>query len=114
MYAVPDPRTGDQVMAALELDEGAPFDPVEFASFLAEQPDLGTKWAPRFVRMVDAIPLTATGKVDRKPLRAERWATADPVWWRRSAGEPYRCLTDADVAALHQAFADSGRAGMLA
>jgi len=114
VYAVPDPRTADQVMAALELDEGAPFDPVEFASFLADQPDLGTKWAPRFVRMVDSLPLTATRKIDRKPLRADRWTTADPVWWRRSAGEPYRCLTDADVAALHQAFADSGRAGMLA
>ena len=79
VYGVPDPRTGDQVMAALELDarrrlRRAP----RSIAFLAEQPDLGTKWAPRFVRIVDAIPVTATGKVDRKPLRAERWTTDRP------------------------------------
>jgi fatty-acyl-CoA synthase len=42
VYAVPDPRTGDQVMAGLELDAGAVFDPEAFARFLTEQPDLGT------------------------------------------------------------------------
>jgi fatty-acyl-CoA synthase len=112
-YGVPDPRTGDQVMAALELAPGAAFDADGFAAFLAEQPDLGTKWAPRFVRVVDALPLTATGKVDRKPLRAERWETTDPVWWRPTAGAPYERLAADDVAALRQAFADAGRAGVL-
>ena len=33
VYAVPDPRTGDQVMAAIELDAGAAFDPDAFAAF---------------------------------------------------------------------------------
>ena len=51
VYAVPDPVTGDQVMAALQLREGAAFDPDAFAAFLAAQPDLGTKWAPRYVRI---------------------------------------------------------------
>lgn len=114
VYAVPDPRTADQVMTALELDEGATFDPVAFARFLADQPDLGTKWAPRFVRIVDALPLTATRKIDRKPLRAERWATTDPVWWRPTAREPYRLFDAADIDALHRAFEAAGRAGMLA
>jgi fatty-acyl-CoA synthase len=113
VYAVPDPRTGDQVMAALELEPGASFDADGFAPFLAAQPDLGTKWAPRFVRVVDAIPLTATGKVDRKPLRAERWDTADPIWWRPAAGGPYRRLTADDVRELRQAFLDAGREAML-
>jgi fatty-acyl-CoA synthase len=114
VYGVPDPRTGDQVMAALELDRGAAFDVAAFDRFLAEQPDLGTKWAPRFVRIVDAIPVTATGKVDRKPLRAERWTTRDPVWWRPARGEAYQRLTDDDVIDLRGAFADAGRDGMLA
>lgn len=114
VYAVPDARTADQVMAALELDDGAFFDPNAFAAFLVEQPDLGTKWAPSFVRIVDSLPLTATRKIDRKPLRADRWLTKDPVWWRPTAGDPYRILTDADVAAVHDAFADAGRSGMLA
>jgi fatty-acyl-CoA synthase len=113
VYAVPDPLSGDQVMAALELDAGARFDPTALASFLAEQPDLGTKWTPRFVRVVGAIPLTATGKVDRQPLRSERWDTTDPVWWRPSPGDPYRLLTPDDVDALHRAFTDAGREGML-
>jgi fatty-acyl-CoA synthase len=114
VYPVPDPRTGDQVMASLELDEGAELDPDAFTAFLADQPDLGTKWAPRFVRVVDTIPLTATGKVDRTPLRAERWDTADPVWWRPPTGEGYRRLTDDDRSELRRAFAEAGREGMLA
>jgi len=81
VYPVPDPRTGDQVMATLQLDEGAAFDPEEFARWLGDQPDLGTKWAPRLVRITGTVPLTASGKVDKRPLRAERWETADPVWW---------------------------------
>jgi fatty-acyl-CoA synthase len=113
VYGVPDPRTGDQVMASLELDHGVPFDPQDFARFLVEQPDLGTKWAPRFVRVVDAIPLTATGKVDRKPLRAERWTTADPVWWRPARDGGYRRLTEVDVARLHEEFATAGRSTVL-
>lgn len=113
VYAVPDPRTGDQVMAALELDAGTRFEPEAFAAFLSEQPDLGTKWAPRFVRVVDAIPLTATGKVDRKPLRAERWHTTDPIWFRPDAALAYRPLIDDDVDSLAQAFAEAGRTGQL-
>jgi len=114
VYGVPDARTADQVMAAVELDAGVTFDPDAFATFLAAQPDLGTKWAPRFVSVVERLPLTATRKLDRKPLRAARWETTDPVWWRPMVGAPYRRLTATDIAALHQDFADSGRAGMLA
>ena len=114
VYGVPDPRTGDQVMAAFELTAGAEFDPDAFAGFLAAQPDLGTKWAPRFVRVVGSLPTTATGKVDRGPLRAERWVTGDPVWWRPDRDGGYRRLTDGDAAALGRAFAEAGRAGMLA
>lgn len=114
VYGVPDPRTGDQVMATLEFDAGASFDPEAFTAFLDRQPDLGTKWAPRFVRVASAIPLTATGKVDRKPLRAERWETADPIWWRPARGEPFRPLDDDDVARLNREFRHAGRAGLLA
>ncbi len=113
VYGVPDAHAHDQVMAAVELDAGVTFDPDAFATFLVAQPDLGTKWAPRFLRVVERLPLTATRKIDRKPLRADRWATTDPIWWRPSSGEPYQRLTDEDVKALHAAFVDAGRAGML-
>ena len=82
VYAVPDCRTGDQVMAALELADDAPFDPVAFAAFLGDQPDLGTKWAPRYLRVVASLPVTGTDKIDKAPLRAQQWNSADPYWQR--------------------------------
>ena len=85
VYAVPDPVVGDQVMAAVELRPGTTFDPAVFADFLAAQDDLGTKWAPRFVRVAEHLPTTATNKVLKRTIRAERWRTADPIWWRPSA-----------------------------
>jgi fatty-acyl-CoA synthase len=121
VYPVPDPRTGDQVMATLELRVATAFDPVAFARFLSVQEDLGTKWAPRFVRLTDAIPVTGTNKVDKRPLRAAAWRTADPVWWRPFVGRgaddearsTYRLLAPADVDALQDEFAAHGRSGLL-
>ncbi|MFC4906749.1 AMP-binding protein [Actinomadura gamaensis] len=111
VYPVPDPRTGDQVMAALELD-GRPFDPEGFAAFLAAQPDLGTKWAPRFVRVVEAMPLTATGKLDKRPLRRDRW-TAGDIWWRPGRDLAYEPLDPAKAEAIRAEFARNGRSHVL-
>lgn len=113
VYGVPDPVTGDQVMAALELRPGAAFSPEEFAAFLAEQADLGTKWAPRFVRIVDALPSTGADKLDKKPLRSAAWVTSDPVWWRPAREAGYRLLDAADADALAAAFAEHGRSALL-
>jgi fatty-acyl-CoA synthase len=65
------------------------------------------------VRVVEAMPLTATGKVDRKPLRSERWTAPDPVWWRPDRTSGYGRLTEADVAAIHEGFARAGRSAVL-
>jgi fatty-acyl-CoA synthase len=106
VYPVPDTIVGDQTMAALELRPGAPaFDPASFGSFLAAQGDLGTKWAPRYVRLCPALPVTATNKVVKRALRAERWRTADPVWWRPAADGPYVLLTDEAASDLDAATA---------
>ncbi|MHB8439509.1 MAG: AMP-binding protein [Acidimicrobiales bacterium] len=80
VYAVPD-RIGDQVMAALELHSGVSFDPADFVAFLHAQEDLGTKWAPRIIRICVQLPMTATAKVLVRNLRSERWHCADPLWW---------------------------------
>jgi fatty-acyl-CoA synthase len=109
VYAVPDPDVGDRVMAALQLRPGATFDPDAFRAFLAAQPDLGTKWAPRFVRIADTMPVTETTKVLKRVLRRERWETDDPVWWQREKGGEYRRLTAADIDALRTEFAVRGR-----
>ena len=93
VYAVPDPVTGDQVMATVAGD----FDPRAFAEFLLAQPDLGTKMAPRFVRVVERMPVTATNKIHRARLRKEGVRCADPVWWRPPGEETYRRLTTEDA-----------------
>ncbi|MFE6070579.1 AMP-binding protein [Streptomyces sp. NPDC056525] len=109
VYAIPDPVAGDQVMAALALREGAVFDPVEFATFLAAQQDLGTKMPPRFVRVMPELPLTATNKIHRVALRRESFLCEDPVWWRPAPGAPYEPLTPAAVATLRAEYARHGR-----
>ena len=117
VYPVPDARTGDQVMAALELVPGTPFDPGGFAAFLAEEPDLGTKWAPRFVRVVDHLPVTGTNKVDKRPLREVGWSAPgnDELWWRPEGIEAgYRRFTDDDAAGLRREFERNGRGAFLA
>jgi hypothetical protein len=76
VYPLPDPVTGDQVMAALEVP-GGKFDPGAFWSFLGQQADLGTKWAPRLVRITTRLPLTATHKISKRTLRRMLWNGAD-------------------------------------
>ncbi|UXX93545.1 AMP-binding protein [Streptomyces sp. AD2-2] len=93
VYAVVDPVTGDQVMATI----AGRFDPLDFAEFLLAQPDLGTKMAPRFVRVVRRMPVTATNKIHRAGLRREGVACTDPVWWRPPGEAAYRRLTPEDA-----------------
>jgi fatty-acyl-CoA synthase len=107
VYAVPDPVVGDQVMAAVQLRPGmGPLEPGALAEFLASQGDLGTKWAPRFVRMTAALPITATNKVLKRELRAERWNCAEPVLWQRTKGSAYEPLGAADAEALERSVGD--------
>jgi fatty-acyl-CoA synthase len=105
VYAVPDTIVGDQVMATLLLRPGATFDPEGFVDFLAGQSDLGTKWAPRYVRVTDELPETATSKVLKRVLRNEGWRCAEEVWWRPDKGDVYRRLHEADADALDNAVA---------
>ncbi len=109
VYAVPDPRTGDQVMCALKLHD--PFDPEAFAAFLAAQPDLAPKWWPRFVRIVDEVPTTGNNKVAKASLRKAGWLTGDPVFWR-SAGA-FEKLGPEQCERFEAEFVEHGRAALL-
>ncbi|MGW0800584.1 AMP-binding protein [Streptomyces sp. NPDC002692] len=113
VYAVPDPVAGDQVMATVAPRDDVPFDPRAFAAFLAVQPDLGTKMAPRFVRIVERMPVTATNKIHRAALRRAGFRCADPVWWRPPGERAYRRLTEADVRALLAEYRARGREDLL-
>ena len=99
VYAVPDDPVGDRVMVALELHPGATLDPEELDRFLHDQPDLGPKWVPAFVRVDDDLPKLSSLKIDKKALRAAAWRTPGVVW-RPARGDGLRPLTAADRAAL--------------
>ncbi len=80
VYPVPDPVVGDQVMAALVMAPGAEFDPEKFRAFLSEQPDLGPKQWPSYVRISAELPRTVTFKVLKRQLSAQGVDCGDPVW----------------------------------
>jgi len=109
VVGVPDPLAGDQVLAAVELLAGRSFDPDAFSSFLDAQSDLGTKWAPRFVRVMPELPVISQGKVDKKPMRREAWLCDDPLWWRPARSRGYALMTDADRDGLRDEFLTHGR-----
>jgi fatty-acyl-CoA synthase len=88
VYAVPDEAVGDQVMAALVTR--ARVAPAELEAFLGDQPDLSPKAWPRFVRVLDELPRTATNKVLKRELAAEGpVAGAGALWTRAPRGTTY-------------------------
>ncbi|RFU85452.1 acyl-CoA synthetase [Streptomyces triticagri] len=120
VHAVPDPVAGDQVMASLALGPGeepggtaTAFDPGSFRRFLDEQPDLGPKMVPRFVRILPRLPVTATNKIHRAVLRRAGFRCPDPVWWRPPGSAAYRRLTDEDRATLLAEYRAHAREDLL-
>ncbi len=111
VFAVPSPTVGDDVMAAVVRRPGAGFDPDGFAGFLAGQDDLGTKWAPRYVRWADTLPQTETNKILKRTLRRERWESDDETWV--FDGDRYRRLVPGDVDAIRAEFEARGRLSVL-
>jgi len=87
VYAVPDLASGDQLVAALVLV--GELDPRRLEEFLAAQPDLGSKSWPRFVRLLDELPRTATNKVLKRELRSEGLGGQGALWEREERGTAY-------------------------
>ncbi|MGH9016195.1 MAG: AMP-binding protein [Acidimicrobiales bacterium] len=116
VFGVPDDTTADdQVMAVLEQPDPRSFDPVAFDAFLDEQRDLGTKWSPRYVRVVGSLPVTATNKIDKAPLRRAGWMTTgtDPVFWRSRPRSPLREIDATDRSEIFRRFEVNGRSRRL-
>jgi fatty-acyl-CoA synthase len=90
VYAVPDENVGDQIMAAVVLNDGSTLGPQDFEAFLADQPDLSPKAWPRYVRITADLPTTATHKVLKRELAAQGAAAGDgEVWVREPRGTRY-------------------------
>jgi len=71
VIAVPDAKWGEAVKACVGLRDGADATEDEIITFVREQK--GSVQAPKSVDFLDAIPLTATLKPDKKALRAPYW-----------------------------------------
>ncbi|MDA2966013.1 MAG: AMP-binding protein [Actinomycetota bacterium] len=113
VYPVPDPTTGDMVMVAIEMTESSVFSPQKFDDFLSQQRDLGTKWSPQIVRVIQAMPLTANNKVHKPPLRASKWFASDTHYWRPERNQSLRVMSETDKQELEARFAANGRAHIL-
>ncbi|MFI1917031.1 AMP-binding protein [Nocardia sp. NPDC020380] len=114
VYGVPDPRSGDQVMAAIEVADPSVLDVVEFAEFLCAQDDLGSKGAPRLLRVSANLPVTGSNKVLKRELQEQAWRTGDPVYRWQGRGKPeYERMTVAGRADLEAEFVTFGRQRLL-
>ncbi len=68
VVGLPDPRLGEEVVAFVSLRPGATAAPAELVAFARER--MAAVKYPREVHILDALPLTSVGKLDRKALRA--------------------------------------------
>ena len=89
VYGIPDPLAGDQLVAALVLNDDPGLDPAAFGQFLAAQEDLSAKGWPRYVRLARDLPSTATNKVLKRELIQQGLDFTDPVWVRAERGRLY-------------------------
>jgi fatty-acyl-CoA synthase len=116
VYGVPDPDSGDQVMAAVVLREGANFDGASFASWLDGQRDLGTKWQPRFLRVCESLPTTPTNKILTRTLVQEKFRSdrvgSDAVYRRERGEDAFQPFGHAAESVLRDAFVARGRSNL--
>ncbi|HEX2212917.1 MAG TPA: AMP-binding protein, partial [Mycobacterium sp.] len=87
VYPVPDELVGDQVMAAVVLQDDADLGPAEFEEFLAAQRDLSPKAWPRYIWIADDLPSTATNKILKRELVARGVAPDGRKLWRRDGSK---------------------------
>lgn len=114
VYAVPDPRSGDQVMASIEVAEPDSFDVDGFTQYLAAQEELGSKGIPRFLRISANLPVTGSNKVLKRELQEQRWHTDEPVFrWVGRGGPVFLRMSSDDKTALDAQFAVYGRQRLL-
>jgi fatty-acyl-CoA synthase len=72
VIGVPDEKWGEAVKCFVVPKPGAVIDADELRTYVKNK--RGAPWAPKSVEIVEHIPLTSLGKIDRKTLRAPFWS----------------------------------------
>lgn len=67
VYGVPDPKYGEQVMAAIVLKKGVTMSEEEVRGFCKGK--IANYKVPRYVKFVDSYPMTASGKIQKFKLQ---------------------------------------------
>lgn len=80
--AVPSEHGEDEVLVVLTQQPGAELEPAELVLWLAER--IPHYMVPRYLRIVDELPKTASGKLQKHVLRTE--GLTPGVWDREAAG----------------------------
>lgn len=75
VVVAPDERWGEALTAVVTLKPGAHADTAELAAMVRDA--RGPTHAPKRIEVVDALPVTAVGKIDKKAIRAPLWADHD-------------------------------------
>ena len=113
VFGVPAPDSGDEVMVALVLRDGALFDGATFAAWVDDQADLSPKWRPTFVRVCPTLPTTPTNKIVTRTLVHEKFRSdrigTDALYRRVRGSTAFERFTEEDEAALRGQFAANGR-----
>lgn len=71
VIGIPDAKWGEAVMAVVVPRPGAQVDAESLAKIVKERK--GAQHAPKRIEIVERLPLTALGKIDKKALRAPHW-----------------------------------------
>jgi len=67
VIGVPDPRGEERPLALIVARPGQALDPVELRRFLGDQ--VARFWLPEYWAIVNELPRTSVGKIDKKELR---------------------------------------------
>ncbi len=115
-FGAPCPVADERVMIAIELREGAGFDPDEvYSSFLDLQKAGGMdpKWMPDYIRIIEKFPVTDTQKIVVRPYKMQHYnIEADPgmlVYYRERGDTTFHRLSEEKFLELKGKFRENGR-----